>query len=373
MSENTATKKARVRRSAGDWIAIAWAILALVVSLIVLALGTYSFFGSSGPAGAQITDPRLIGVVLVWGIGAVILIRYAKVLTGVILRDDFQRARQALKFDLIQLFLITVLLVVMFPLLWIFSMSLDPRDFSRPTGLSIIPPGASFDAYVKVLTQPSPNPVTFLELLRNSLLVAGGTAALAVVIGTSAAYAFSRLEFPGRRAGMLGFVLVLMIPAGATLAPLFVLLNTLRLRTTLWGLAIAYTSYALPFAIWNMKGFIDSLPYDLEEAAQIDGCTRTQGFVRIIVPLAVPGMAVTALTSFLTGWSEFILAWTFLTDPKTFTLPMVLRGMTGQYASGTPWSEFAAMSIVMSIPAVALFFVLQKYLVSGLAAGGVKG
>jgi arabinogalactan oligomer/maltooligosaccharide transport system permease protein len=373
MSEYKATRVSRAQRSAGDWTAIAWAVLALCVSLVILALGTYLVFVSGGPTEATMGVPRLVGIVLVWGVGAVILIRYAKVLIAVILRDDLRRARQVLKLDLIQLFLIAVLLTVAFPLLWILSMSLDPRDFSRPTGLSIIPPGASLDAYIKILTQPSPNPVSFVELLRNSLLVAGGTAALAVIIGTSAAYAFSRLEFPGRRAGMLGFVLVLMIPAGATLAPLFVLLNALRLRTTLWGLAIAYASSALPFAIWNMKGFIDSLPYDLEEAAQIDGCTRTQGFVRVIVPLAVPGMAVTALTSFLTGWSEFILAWTFLTDPSTFTLPMVLRGMTGQYAAGTPWSEFAAMSILMSIPAVALFFVLQKYLVSGLAAGGVKG
>jgi arabinogalactan oligomer/maltooligosaccharide transport system permease protein len=172
---------------------------------------------------------------------------------------------------------------------------------------------------------------------------------------------------------MLGFVLVLMIPPGGTLAPLFVLLNTLGLRTTLWGLAIAFTSTALPFAIWNMKGFIDSLPYDLEEAAQIDGCTRTQGFIRVILPLAVPGMAVTALWGFLTGWSEFILSWTFLSDPARFTLPMVLRGMVGQYASGTPWSEFSAMAVVMSIPPMIIFFFLQRYLVGGLAVGAVKG
>jgi arabinogalactan oligomer/maltooligosaccharide transport system permease protein len=278
-----------------------------------------------------------------------------------------------MRVDLIQVFLLLVLATVVFPLLWVVSMSLDPRDFSRPTSLTIIPPGASLQAYVNILTEPSPNPVSFLQLLANSLLVAGGTAALAVAIGTSAAYAFSRIRFPGRRIGMLGFVLVLMIPPGATLAPLFVLLNSIRLRTSLVGLAIAYASSALPFAIWNMKGFIDSLPYDLEEAAQIDGCSRTTGFLRVVLPLAAPGMAVTALMGFLTGWSEFMIAWTFLTEPSRFTLPMVLRGMTGQYAAGTPWSEFAALSILMSVPAVVLFFILQRYLVSGLAAGGVKG
>ena len=283
-----------------------------------------------------------------------------------------------MRIDLIQVLLLLVLVVVLFPVVWIISMSIDPRDFSRPTELTLIPPGASLEAYAKVLTKPSPNPVSFWQLLRNSLLVSGGTALATVIIGTSAAYAFSRLKFPGRQIGMLGFVIVLMIPPGGTLAPLFVLLNSIRindfnLRTSLWGLAIAFTSTALPFAIWNMKGFIDALPYDLEEAAQIDGCTRTQGFMRVILPLAVPGMAVTAMWGFLTGWSEFILSWTFLINPSTFTLPMVLRGMTGEYAAGTPWSQFAAMSILMSIPPMLIFFFLQRYLVSGLAVGGVKG
>ncbi len=307
------------------------------------------------------------------GAGLVILIRYGRLLSAIFRRGHYGRARETMRIDLIQLFLLLVLAIVLFPVVWIVSMSLDPRDFSRPSGLTLIPPGASLEAYRKVLTKPSPNPVTFPQLLRNSLLVAGGTALGAVVIGTSAAYAFSRLKFPGREIGMLGFVLVLMIPPGGTLAPLFVLLNAVGLRTTLWGLAIAFTSTALPFAIWNMKGFIDSLPYDLEEAAQIDGCTRTQGVIRVILPLAVPGMAVTALWGFLTGWSEFILSWTFLVDPERFTLPMVLRGMTGEYAAGTPWSQFAAMAILMSIPPMLIFFFLQRYLVSGLAVGGVKG
>jgi arabinogalactan oligomer/maltooligosaccharide transport system permease protein len=347
------------------------AVLLAALWLVIWVL-MFAIVGVLDAIVILVGSPYLIALVL-FAVGVVILIRYIRLLIAIITLRDYKRARHTMRIDLLQIFLIAILISILFPVVWIFSMSLDPRDLSRPQGLTIIPPGATISAYLKILTQPSPNDVSFIELLKNSLMVAGGTAALAVIVGTSAAYAFSRLKFIGRKIGMLGFVLVLMIPAGATLAPLFVLLNVIGLRTTLWGLAIAYTSSALPFAIWNMKGFIDSLPYDLEEAAQIDGCSRTQGFIRVILPLAVPGMAVTALWGFLTGWSEFILAWTFLSEPSRFTLPMVLRGMIGQYAAGTPWSEFSAMSILMSIPAVLIFFFLQRYLVSGLAVGGVKG
>ena len=360
--------------TAGTILAILWAVLAFVFSVVLLGLGIYWGVTTFGVRNDLIqAAPRgVLTVVAV--IGSVFIFRrYWRVLGRIFRHFDYRLARDTMRLDMIQAVLIMVLIVVLFPVLWILSMSLDPRDFSRPTGLTLIPPGASFVAYEKVFIKPSPNEVTFPRLLRNSLMVSGGTAIATVIIGTSAAYAFSRLRFPGRQVGMLGFVLVLMIPPGGTLAPLFVLLNAVGLRTTLWGLMIAFTSTALPFAIWNMKGFIDALPYDLEEAAQIDGCTRTQGFIRVILPLALPGIAVTAMWGFLTGWSEFILSWTFLVDPSTFTLPMVLRGMTGQYAAGTSWSAFAALSILMSIPPMLIFFFLQRYLVSGMAVGGVKG
>lgn len=359
-----------------DLLAFIWAILSLAAGLALVTFGLFQLAGTmqapADPAQGASFSQIAIGVFLS-AAGVVVTIRYVRLMLDLLRNQNYKRARDTMRIDLIQLFLLGMLATVLFPVVWILSMSFDPSNISRPQGLSIIPPGATLDAYIKVLTKPSPNPVSFWRLLLNSLMVSGGTALMAVVIGTSAAYAFSRFSFPGRRIGMLGFVLVLMIPAGATLAPLFVLLNALHLRTTLWGLAIAYTSSALPFAIWNMKGFIDSLPYDLEEAAQIDGAGRTTAFIRVILPLAAPGMVVTALWGFLTGWSEFILAWTFLIDPSNFTLPMVLRGMTGQYASGTPWSEFAAMSVLMSIPPVLIFFLMQRYLVSGLAVGGVKG
>jgi arabinogalactan oligomer/maltooligosaccharide transport system permease protein len=297
-----------------------------------------------------------------------------------------RKTKNILKQIGLQIFLLAITAVVLFPILWIFSMALDPRNIDKPLDLTLIPPGASFASFKKVLTEPfyllcsDPSDVkscmTFSSLLANSLIVALGTSVISVALGASAAYAFSRFKFIGRQAGMLGFIVLLMLPSTATLAPLYVLLSQIKIgpepmRATLFGLMVAYASSTLPFAIWNLKGYFDTVPKELEEAALIDGASVTQTFFRIIVPLAVPAFAVTILFAFMSGWTEFVLAWTFLEDPSRFTLAMALRSMQGQFS--TPWSEFSAMSILMSIPIVALFFALQKYLVGGLTVGGVKG
>jgi arabinogalactan oligomer/maltooligosaccharide transport system permease protein len=279
--------------------------------------------------------------------------------------------RRQLGYQLIALF---VLFVVIFPVLWVFSMAIDPRDLARPN--SLIPPGASLQAFQQAISNPSPNKVSFLELARNSALLGVGVSLFTILIGTTAAYAFSRFRFAGRQIGMLAFVIVLMIPSTATLAALFVMLNIVigpTLRNSITGVGIAMIAGALPFAIWNMKGFIDTIPKELEEAALIDGCSPNQTFWKIMLPLAVPGLAVTGLYGFMSGWTEFVLSWQFISDPQWFTMAMALYGMQGQYASSTPWSKFAAMSIIVSIPVVVVFWVLQRYLVSNLAAGGVKG
>lgn len=286
----------------------------------------------------------------------------------------------------IQVFLLLVTAIVVFPLMWTISLALDPRNIDKPLELTLIPPGASFRSFEKMLFEPfgllckdPSNPdtcMTFSKLLINSVLVSLGTSLFAVATGASAAYAFSRFRFIGREAGMLGFIVLLMLPTTGSLAPLYVLLSQIRLgdeplRSTLLGLAIAYSAAAVPFAVWNLKGYFDTVPKELEEAALIDGASITQTFIRIILPLSTPALAVTVLFSFMTGWTEFILAWTFLDDPSRFTLAMALRSMQGQFA--TPWSEFAAMSILMSIPILVLFFALQRYIVSGLTVGGIKG
>lgn len=280
----------------------------------------------------------------------------------------------------VHLILLFVLAIVLFPLLWVFSMAIDSRNISRPTSLSLIPPGWSLDAFDRVLTEPHSNNVMFSTMLKNSLTVSLGVSAIVVVFSVTAAYAFARFRFPGRKWGLFMFIAVLMLPSVATLAPLFVMLNRFEmpftdenLRSTLLGVGIAYTSGALPFAIWNLRGYIDTLPRDLEESAMTDGATPHRAFVDVVLPLILPAIAITVLFGFMAAWTEFVLAWTFLTDPNRFTLAMGLNSMVGQYSSNTPWSDFAAMAILITIPIVVLFFLLQRWIVSGLAVGAVKG
>ncbi len=280
---------------------------------------------------------------------------------------------------LYQLACLGIAFTVMFPLLWILSLSLDSRGLSRPDGLNLIPPdGISFEAYRNVFTQPTSNPVSFLELARNSFFVASVTATLAVLIGVTAAYAFSRIDFRGREILMVAILGVLMLPAVATITPLFVLLTRIQvgdfvLGRSLLGVVVAITSSALPFAIWNLKGYLDTIPRELEEAAAVDGATRNQSFLKVVLPLAVPALAVTGFLGFIAGWTEYYFSVIFLSDASQFTLAVALNGMVGQFATTTPWAEFSAFAILFALPVSLVYIFLQKYIIGGLAIGGVKG
>jgi arabinogalactan oligomer/maltooligosaccharide transport system permease protein len=283
----------------------------------------------------------------------------------------------------LQLLCFAIAITVLFPIVWILSMSIDPRNFARPEGLTLIPPGASFAAYEKVIAQPTNNNISFLGLAANSFKIAITTCVLAVGIGVTAAYAFSRLRFRGREALMIAVLGVLMLPSVATLVPLFAFLNQFRvqfgdlsfnLRASLVGVTIALISAQLPFAIWNLKGYLDTIPKDLEEAAAVDGASQNQIFRRIVLPLAVPAIAVTAFLGFLGGWTEYLTTYFFIGgDPNNWTLSIALNSMVGEFARTTRWSEFAAFAILFALPVSIVFFFFQRYLVGGLAVGGVKG
>jgi arabinogalactan oligomer/maltooligosaccharide transport system permease protein len=295
-------------------------------------------------------------------------------------RRELSLPRQAI----LQALAILILFTVMFPVLWVISLSLDPLNRSRPDGLNLIPANATLEAYGQVVAQPTNNPIGFFDLALNSLKIALGSSLISVLIGVSAAYAFSRLRFRGREVLMLAILGVLMLPAVATLTPLFTLLNqvqfkdlpllgTFNLRNSLLGVGLAIVSGLLPFAIWNLKGYLDTIPRDLEEAAAVDGASINQTFFRIILPLAVPALAVTAFLGFVSGWTEFYFSWMFLTNlEKDQTLAMALYSMQGQYTS-TPWSLFSAFAIMFAVPPAIVYLFAQRWITSGLAIGAVKG
>ena len=292
-------------------------------------------------------------------------------------RSDSGRGMPLSRQIVLQLVCLAIAATVLFPILWIVGMSLDPRNISRPD--SLIPPGASLDAYARALAKPTLNDIPFARLALNSVVIAVFISVASVTIGSLGAYAFSRMQFRGRQVLMIGILAVLMLPAVATIAPLFVQLNKIQvgsvnLRASLLGVALAVTASTLPFAIWNIKGYLDTIPRELEEAASIDGASRFQTFVRVILPLATPVLAVTAFFGFIAGWTEFYFSSVFLTgNADLTTLAMALNGMVGAYAASTPWSLFAAFAVLVALPVSVVYLFLQRYIISGLTVGGVKG
>jgi arabinogalactan oligomer/maltooligosaccharide transport system permease protein len=206
----------------------------------------------------------------------------------------------------------------------------------------------------------------------NSVIISAATTFMGVFLASTAAYAFSRFRFPGRRAGLMSFLVSQMFPGVLMMIPLYIIIvQWLGLGSSYIGLVLVYTVTAIPFCVWMMKGYFDTIPRELEESALIDGASQAVIFFRIVLPLAKPAVAVTALFSFMTAWNEFIQAATFMNKEEMYTMPVGLRFFVGGYSQ--QWGYFAAGSIVAAIPIMALFMFLQKYLVSGLTAGAVKG
>ena len=255
--------------------------------------------------------------------------------------------------------------ISVYPALNVLSISLRPDNRLRSTDLSIIPADWTLQSYVQLFTdQP------FLKWLGNSLIVAAGVTVTGVALASIGGYAFSRFRFVGRNATMLAILTTQMFPATMLLLPLYILIAKLQLIDTYLGLMVFYASTALPFCVWQMKGFYDTIPASLEEAARIDGCTRGTAFWRVILPLAVPGLVITALFSFMAAWSEYIVAAQVMQDEEMFTLPLGLKSF--QATLSTQWGLYAAAAILVSLPVVIVFLLLSKYLVSGLTLGSVK-
>ncbi len=291
-----------------------------------------------------------------------------------------RRHREELPHGPLHLLLVLATLVTLYPVLWVICIAFSGRQtlviadlppnpgfLDRLRAIAPWPEHWSVSNFVSVMTdQP------FGRWLINSIIVAVFTSLVGVLLSCTAAYAFSRFKFPGRRVGMMSFLVSQMFPGTLMLIPLYIIIvQVLGLGSTRVGLIIVYATTSVPFSVWMLKGYFDTIPRELEEAAIIEGASAGRIFWRIVLPLAKPAVAITALFSFMSSWNEFILAATFMDKEEMYTAPVGLRFFVGGFAQ--QWGYFAAGSIIVSIPVVVLFLFLQKYIVSGLTAGAVKG
>ena len=267
---------------------------------------------------------------------------------------------------LVHAFLVLFTLATVYPIVQIITVSLRPNDQLYSTSLAIIPAGASLEAY-RVMLFEKP----FLRWLLNSFLVSAAVTLFGVTLASTAAYALSRYRFPGRKAVMSVFLLTQMFPATMTMLPLYILLRSLHLLDQFAGLALAYTATALPFCVWTMRGYYQTIPVELEQAALLDGCSPWQAFTKVTLPLAAPALSITALFSFMAAWSEFMVARIVISRQAMYTLPLGLESLAGQFQ--TEWANYAAGSLIVCVPVMVLFVVLNRAIVSGLALGSVKG
>lgn len=206
--------------------------------------------------------------------------------------------------------------------------------------------------------------------IKNSLIISTMTAIIGVTVSITAAYAFSRFQFWGKRVGIMSFLLTQMFPAPMLLLPMNLILMKLNLMNSFYGLLIPYIATVVPFSVWMLKGYFDTISKSLEESAYIDGCNLVQALFKIVLPLSLPALAITTLYSFMQAWSEYVIASVILRDPNMITLPVGLVSFVSSF--GGMWGVYAASAVITSFPVMLLFMFLSKYLVGDLTSGGSK-
>jgi arabinogalactan oligomer / maltooligosaccharide transport system permease protein len=276
------------------------------------------------------------------------------------------KSKKYFRIAITYLVLVIFCLIALYPVSQILTVSLRPADRLMSTSLEIIPKDASLRNYKALFTERP-----FGLWLANSTFVALVVTLTGVALASTAGYAFSRFNFIGKKIGLLSLLVTQMFPATMLLLPMYIMLVKLHLINSYLGIMIMYSATALPFCVWQMKGYYDTIPTSLEEAGRIDGCNRFQTFYQIILPLASPALVITALFSFMSAWTEYIVAAQILQDTQMWTLPLGLKSFESNM--GSEWGLYGAASMIVTIPVVVLFLSLSKWLVSGLTLGSVKG
>ncbi|MCI9314359.1 MAG: sugar ABC transporter permease [Lachnospiraceae bacterium] len=277
------------------------------------------------------------------------------------------RGKQNLKLFIVNLILILICFITFIPILYAFSVSINEQNSLLGSDFSFIPGRVTIENYRKVFTE---EPV--LMWFRNSLILAVSTVVISLGTGIPAAYIFSRRRFPGRNAILQLLILLYAFPSLLSMTALYKLLSPMGLINTRTGLIIVYTGTMAVFALWNMKGYFDTIPVEIEESAMIDGAGPVRIVCRIVLPLAKPTIAVTAMMVLIYVWNEYIFAINFMTGESSYTLAAGLYSLQANETSGS-WPVFSAASLVVSLPILVIFFAMQRNMASGLTSGGVKG
>jgi ABC-type maltose transport systems, permease component len=276
-------------------------------------------------------------------------------------------AKNRIELALIYLVVLFVFAVIAYPLLWTLSISLNPGTSLFST--SLIPDKLSTEHYEWLFTDPRSD---YLLWYKNTLLVAAVTSAASVIVVSFVAFAFSRYEFVGRRHGIYAFLLLQMFPVLMGMVAIYLLLNIVGLLDSLWGLVLIYLGGGLPMNAFLVKGYLDTIPRDLDESAKIDGAGHFRIFFNILVPLAKPILAVVALFNFMAPFMDFLLPRIILRSPEKFTLALGLFNFINDKFANN-FTRFAAGSILIAVPIAAVFLFLQRYLITGLTEGATKG
>jgi len=259
-----------------------------------------------------------------------------------------------------------VFALLMFPAYWMVATAFKPgRDILRLTP-QWFPVNATLANFIDAVGRPF-----FLEDARNSVVITLSALTISIVVAFLAAVAVARFGFRGRAAFVVIIIAVQMIPLTALIIPLYLLLDKVGQTDTLTGVILTYLILVLPFMVWTLRGFIINVPVELEEAAQIDGCTRFGAFMRVLFPLVAPGLVATSMFGFIQAWSEYIMAYVLLNSQEKQTLSVWLASFTTQ--RGTDWGPLMAGATLTAIPVVVFFLIVQRNVVTGLTAGAVKG